>query len=81
MQSGVSFSYGLYPGRGTKLPYVDRPYHLAPYATNRTDIDEEKFALPNEHQIIPIKFDDQIILKDCSNWDELVGKIYEQRKL
>ena len=39
MQSAVSFSYRLYPaGQGTKLPYVDRPYHLPPYATNKTDI-------------------------------------------
>ncbi len=39
MQSGVSFAYGIYPpGQGTKLPYVDRPYHLPPYKTNKTDI-------------------------------------------
>ena len=39
LQSGVSFSYGLYPpGNGPKLPYVDRPYHLPPYASNTTDI-------------------------------------------
>lgn len=82
MQSGVSFSYGLYPsGQGTKLPYVDRPYHLPPYATNKTDIDEQNYALPNAHQIIPIKFDDKVVLKDCTNWDDLVNKVYEKKAL
>lgn len=77
IQSGVSFSYGLYPaGQGAKMPYVDRPYHLPPYATNKTDIDEQNCALPDCHSIIPIKFDDKVILKDCTNWDDLVDQIF-----
>lgn len=72
----------MYPGGyGTRLPYVDRPYHLPPYATNKTDIDEQNMALPLGHQIIPIKFDNKVILKDCNNWDELTDQIKKARLL
>lgn len=38
-------------------------------------------ALPLGHQIIPIKFDNKVILKDCNNWDELTDQIKKARLL
>lgn len=72
----------MYPaGQGTRLPYVERPYHLPPYATNKTDIDEQNMALPLGHQIIPVKFDAKVVLKDCDNWDDLVDQVIKTRSL
>lgn len=38
-------------------------------------------ALPLGHQIIPIKFDGKVVLKDCDNWDDLVDQVIKARSL
>jgi len=68
--SSISFMYGLYPaGTGPKMSYVNRNYHLPPYS-NKTDSQEQNFALPNGHQQIKTKVNEHIILSDCPNYEK-----------
>lgn len=58
LQSGISHIYGIYPsGAGPKMPYVKRNFHIPPYDNNTShDIDEQNFAFPYGHQLIPVKY-------------------------
>jgi lysosomal acid phosphatase len=69
IQSAMSQLYGLYPpGNGPKLQTVQTKYHLPPF-TNQTDIDEQKFAFPQGHQHIMIKYDPTMMLENCPKYN------------
>jgi hypothetical protein len=55
----------VYPaGTGQKLIAVDRQYYIPPFS-NKTDDQERNFALPNGYQVVPIKFDQRLMMDDC----------------
>lgn len=61
--------YGLYPpGTGPRISFIDRKYHLPPYITNKTNIAEQNYALPNAHQTVKVKLNAKIMLSDCPNY-------------
>ena len=45
---------------------MDKKYRLPPF-NNKTDIDEQNFALPFAYQDIPIKFNQAIMKDSCKN--------------
>ena len=64
----LSQFYGLYPPKtGPHLPFAERKWHLPPY-TNKTNIEEQNFALPNGHQPMPFKQNEHIIMRTCPNF-------------
>lgn len=69
MTSILSQMYGLYPPKtGPRLTYVDRIWHIPPYS-NKTDDEEQNYALPSGHQPIIIKQNSLIMLSDsCPNF-------------
>lgn len=70
MNSIQSQLYGLYPpGSGTRLTYVNRSLHLPPYS-NKTDIEEQNYALPKGYQPIKVKQNQKIMLTDCPNYSK-----------
>ena len=69
--------YGLYPaGTGPKLIQVDKQYYIPPFS-NKTDDRERNYALPNGHQIIPIKFDQKVMMDDCLHQRDYITKNIE----
>lgn len=63
----MSQLYGVYPlGTGPKLAQVDKQYYIPPF-TNKTDDKERNYALPNGYQVIPVKFDQRVMMDDCLN--------------
>lgn len=78
VQSVLSQLYGLYPaGTGPRLAIVDRQYYLPPFSSNRTDDPEHNYALPNAHQIIPVKFDQKVMMDDCKLQQDYVQRNIE----
>lgn len=60
--------YGLYPPQtGPRLPPVERSWHLPPYS-NKTNIDEQNYALPNGHQPMPFRQNENLIVRSCPNY-------------
>lgn len=80
VQSVTSQLYGLYPaGSGPRLTLVDKEYYIPPFAGYKADYDEHNFALPNGHQIIPIKFDQRVMMDSCVNQQKEENKNIENQ--
>ena len=82
-QSGISFMHGFYPpGTGQKLNQVEKlDEHLPPYS-NKTDITEQNFALPNGQATINIKRAEKILLNpySCPNYEQMVQDNIDREK-
>jgi hypothetical protein len=79
VESVIAQMYGLYPlGTGPKLLLVDRKYYLPPFSNN-TDSPEHNYAIPNAHQIIPVKFDEKVMMSNCQNAEREVQKNIQQQ--
>lgn len=55
---------------------MDKQYYIPPF-NNKTDDREHNFALPNGHQIIPIKFDQRVMMDDCQNQRDYITRNIE----
>lgn len=73
--------YGLYPPQtGPRLTFVDRYLRIPPYS-NKSDIDEQNYALPNAHQPVRVKTSEKAILSNCPNYMKFVDQNFEINKL
>lgn len=59
--------YGIYGlGTGPQLLKVNPDYYLPAYS-NKTNSKDTTFAIPSGYQIISIKFDQRVMMNDCSH--------------
>lgn len=74
ISSGLSQIYGIYPpGEGPRIPFIDQKYHLPPYS-NKSNVDEQNYALPNGHQPIEVKINNRVLVTDCPNYQKFVDQ-------
>lgn len=71
IQSALANLYGMYPlGNGQALNPAEEKYRIPPYS-QKQDVDEEFFALPQGQLVQPITYSSALV-EDCPNEDDLV---------